>query len=195
MWCALVVVQPPPQCVAHAAALFVCAGAMDRRMLLATAGGLALASIGAPPGSAAAVPEQTLKKAEQVKAAIKKLCSYGSTGPLPTGDLVFAVIDDGSAPELTTAAFLGAAASGAKAFKIKYDKKGGLSARLKAQAEYLEKECVAVISPYVDPLGELMQGNGLECSSCSYGGGTAPPKFFIILDDKGMTTKVFPEGE
>jgi hypothetical protein len=164
-------------------------------MVLAAASGLALASIGAPPGSAAAVPEQTLKKAEQVKAAIKKLCSYGSTGPLQTGDLVFAVIDDGSAPELTTAAFLGAAASGAKAVKIKYDKKGGLSARLKAQAEYLEKECVAVISPYVDPLGELMQGNGLECSSCSYGGGTAPPKFFIILDDKGLTTKVFPEDD
>ena len=38
-----------------------------------------------------------------------------STGPIPTEDLVIAIIDDGSSPELVDAAFLGAAASGAKA--------------------------------------------------------------------------------
>ena len=169
-------------------------GDMDRREMLAAAGGLALANIFAAPSFAAAVPEKTLKKAEEVKAAIKKIASYGSTGPLPTEDLVFAIIDDGSASELVNAAFLGAASSGAKAVKLKYNKKGGVAGREKTQAEYLEKDCVAVISPTVDPLNDLMQGTGLECNGCSYGGGGAPPKFFIILDDKGMTTQVTPCG-
>eukprot|EP00802_Teleaulax_amphioxeia_P023668 Tamp_24282.p1 GENE.Tamp_24282~~Tamp_24282.p1 ORF type:complete len:289 (+),score=65.98 Tamp_24282:57-869(+) len=164
-------------------------GNMDRREMLAAAGGLALANIFAAPSFAAAVPEKTLKKAEEVKAAIKKIASYGSTGPLPTEDLVFAIIDDGSASELVNAAFLGAASSGAKAVKLKYNKKGGVAGREKTQAEYLAKDCVAVISPTVDPLNDLMQGTGLECNGCSYGGGGAPPKFFIILDDKGMTTQ------
>jgi len=72
---------------------------------------------------------------------------------------------------------------------LKYKAKGGIKGREATQAEYLNQECVVVISPTATPLSDLMQGTGLECSGCSYGGGGAPPKWFIVMDNKGKSNK------
>jgi len=161
---------------------------VDRRSMLLASGGLALASLGSSAPASAAVSDAILAKAEEVKAALKRINTAGSTGPLPLDeDFIIAVIDDGS--PLVQAAFIGAASTGAKAVKLKYDKKGGKAGRKKTQEEYQSQGCLAVITPTVDPLFELMQGAGLECETCSYGGGNAPPKYFIVMDSKGMTNK------
>ena len=33
------------------------------------------------------------------------------------------------------------------------------------------------------------RSRSVECETCSYGGGNAPPKYFIVMDSKGMTNK------
>lgn len=168
-------------------ALEMQAGApVDRRTLLAAPVGFALASLSVPAPASAKPSEATLKKAESIKAAILKICKAGSTGPVPTEDVVFAIIDDGS-PDVD-AAFYGAAASGGQAVRLKYDPKGGVKQRQKIQEEYQEKGCQCVIAPNTASIFDLMQGNGLECTNCGYGG-AAPPRWFIVLDDKGKTNK------
>ena len=107
------------------------------------------------------------------QAAILKICKAGSTGPVPTEDVVFAIIDDGS-PD-ADAAFYGAAATGGQAVRLKYDPKGGVKQREKIQEEYQEKGCQCVIAPNTASIFDLMQGDGLECTNCGYGG-AAPPR-------------------